>query len=462
MAVATQSPCPQANRILLRNGLIITLDDELRTLNGDVLILGGKIAQIAPQIFADDCAIVDATQFAILPGFVECHRHLWQTPLRHTGVDWDLPRMFVELFVKIGPKMRPEDVYAATLFGRLAALDAGITTLLDWAHIQNTPDHADEAVSALRAAGGRSIFGHGQPGNDPKPWMANSSLPHPSDIRRVREKLLPSDDAMVTMAMAARGPEFTTMEVVEHDVKLARELGLRVTMHIGMGEAGAKNRAIDKLHRHKLLGPDITCLHCCTSGDDEFKLLADTGATASVSALMAALAKGFGLPATGRLLAHGVRPSLSTDSEMTASGDMFTEMRAALAAERLICNNHLENGPPHPMLTAADVLGFTTIEGARSVGLEAKVGSITPGKRADLIMVRCDQLNLAPLIDPIGALVIGGHAGNVEAVMVDGKFLKWAGELVSADIPRARRLLAESCAYLYDDAMRLSYSQQRD
>jgi 5-methylthioadenosine/S-adenosylhomocysteine deaminase len=459
MAVSISAPCPQAERVLLRNGLIITLDHELQTLNGDILVLDGKIAQVAPQISADDCAIVDAAHFAILPGFVECHRHLWQTPLRHTGIDWDLPRMFVELFVKTGPKMRPQDVYAATLFGRLSALDAGITTLLDWAHIQNTPDHADEAISALRAAGGRSIFGHGQPGNDAKPWMTNSSLPHPSDIRRVREKLLPSDDALVTMAMAARGPEFTTMEVVEHDVKLARELGLRITMHIGMGETGAKNRAIEKLFSNRLLGPDITCLHCCTSGNDEFKLLADTGATASVSALMATLAKGFGLPSTGRLLAHGVRPSLSTDSEMTASGDMFTEMRAALAAERLICNNHIEDGPARPMLTAADVLGFATIEGARSVGLDAKIGSIKPGKRADLIMMRNDVLNVAPMIDPIGAIVIGGHAGNIEAVMVEGKFVKWAGELVFADVARAHSLLADCCVHLYEDAVGVPRSQ---
>jgi 5-methylthioadenosine/S-adenosylhomocysteine deaminase len=460
MAATSQSPPPLGKRLLLRDGLLVTLDAELGTMRADVLVLDGKIAQVAPRIAADDCAVVDAAQFAILPGFVECHRHLWQTPLRHTGVDWDLPHMFVELFVKFGPKMRPEDIYAATLFGRLAALDAGITTLLDWAHIQNTPDHSDVAVAALRDAGGRSIFGHGQPGNDPKPWMVNSTLPHPDDIRRVRKDLLPSDDALVTMAMAARGPEFSTMATVEQDVKVARELGLRVTMHTGMGEAGAKNRAIEKLHRHRLLGPDITCLHCCTSGDDELKMLADTGATASVSALMATLAKGFGLPATGRMIAQGLRPSLSTDSEMTASGDMFSEMRAALGAERLICNNHIENGPPHPMMTAADVLSFATIEGARCVGLVDRIGSITPGKRADLIMVRRDRLNLAPLIDPIEALVIGGHAGNVEAVMVDGSFFKWAGELVGADAAHASRLLADSCAYLYEQAAAAAHAQQ--
>jgi cytosine/adenosine deaminase-related metal-dependent hydrolase len=440
---------PAGDRIVLRGGYLVTMDPRLRELTGDILVADGRIAEVAPHIAAGDYAVVPAKDFVILPGFVDPHRHLWQTVLRHTALDWDLPRMFVELFRKFGPNFRPEDVYANTLFGRLAALDAGVTTLLDWAHIQNTPDCADEAVRALRESGGRSIFGHGQPGNDPVPWMKDSKLPHLADIRRVREKLLPSDDGLVTLAMAARGPEFCTMEVVEHDVKLARELGLRITMHIGMGEAGARNRAIARMHERHLLGPDLTCLHCCTSGDDEFKLLADTGTTASVSALMAMLAGGFGLPATGRLLAQGVRPSLSADSEMSASGDMFTEMRTALAMEHAVHNNAIPDGPPRPVLTARDVLEFATIEGARAVGLESKIGSITPGKYADLILVRRHDLNLAPAIDPLGALVIGGHAGNVDGVFVGGRAVKWNGEMLSDAVAGARRALVRSCEYLY-------------
>jgi 5-methylthioadenosine/S-adenosylhomocysteine deaminase len=449
------TPPPQGDRVLLRGGLVITLERQRGELAGDVLIENGRIVAVDRAIPADDCETVDARDFMVMPGFVEPHRHLWQTPLRHTGLDWDLPAMFVELFRKFGPSFRPEDVYAATLFGRLVALDAGITTLLDWAHIQNSPDHSDENVRALRDAGGRSVFGHGQPGNDPKPWMVASTLPHPADIRRIREKQLTSDDALVTLALAARGPEFSTMDVVEHDVRLARELGIRTTMHIGLGQAGARNRAIEKMHHRHLLGPDLTCLHCCTSGDDEFKLLADTGTTASVSSLMAMLAGGFGLPATGRLLAQGVRPSLSVDSEMTASGDMFTEMRAALSMERAVRNGAIPNGPPRPMITARDVLGFATIEGARALGLDGKIGSIAPGKRADLILIRRDALNLAPAIDPIGALVIGGHAGNVEAVLVEGKPVKWGGRLLAADVARARALLERSCEYLYAAAAKV-------
>src|SRR3970282_1194250 len=196
-------------------------------------------------------------------GCVASHRHTWQTTLRHTGADWDVGRIFVELFGRFGPHFRPEDVFAATFLGRLAALDAGVTTLLDWSHIQNTPAHADEAVRALREAGGRSVFAHGQPGTDAKRWMVESALPHPSDIRRVRETLLASDDALVTMAMAARGPEFSTIEVVEQDVRLARELGIRVTIHIGLGANGPKYRGIERMHQRNLVGPDITFVHSC-------------------------------------------------------------------------------------------------------------------------------------------------------------------------------------------------------
>jgi cytosine/adenosine deaminase-related metal-dependent hydrolase len=282
--------------------------------------------------------------------------------------------------------------------------------------------------------------------------MAQSNEPHPSDIRRVRERVLPGDDGLITMAMAARGLEFSTIEVVEQDIRLARELGLRVTMHVGLGANGPKWRSIESIHARGLLAEDLTFVHCCTSSDHEFALLAETGATASVSPQIAMLAKGFGMPATGRLLEHGVRPSLSIDSEMTASGDMFSEMRATLGMERAICHNALEPRSGKVTMTARDVLGFCTCEGARTVGLERRVGSITPGKSADIVLVRADALNLAPMGDPVAALVMGGHAGNVEAVFVEGRPVKWAGRLISADAERALEALNRTREYLYGKA----------
>ena len=136
--------------------------------------------------------------------------------------------------------------------------------------------------------------------------------------------------------MAARGPEFTTIETTEHDLTLARELGLRITIHIGLGANGPKYRGVERMHQRKLLGPDVTFVHCCNCSDHEFHLMAETGTTACVSAQIASTCGGFGLPATGKLLSHGVRPGLSVDSEMSASGDLFSEMRAALNMERTL------------------------------------------------------------------------------------------------------------------------------
>ncbi len=443
---------PKGGSYVLRGGLIVSMDDRLGEFAGDVLVAGGKIKEVATRIDADAVESIDAADHLILPGLVDTHRHTWQSPIRHTGLDWDLPRMFVELFKRFGPNFRPQDAYAATLFGRLAALDAGVTTLLDWAHIQNSPAHADEAIRALHEVGGRTIYAHGQPGIEPERWMKESALPHPADIRRLREQTLVSDDALVTLAMAARGPEFTTIEATEHDLKLARELGLRITIHIGLGPNGPKYRGVERMHQRKLLGPDVTFVHCCSCSDHEFHLMAETGTTASVSAQIASTCGGFGLPATGKLLSHGVRPGLSVDSEMSASGDLFSEMRAALNMERTLTMGGLQSRPRPVAITARDVLALATIDGARTVGLERKIGSITPGKAADLILIPRHALNLAPMGDPLNSLVLGGHAGNVEAVIVEGRPVKWNGRMIGCDPRRAIDLLNQSREYLYAKA----------
>lgn len=446
------SDMPRGDRLLLRGGTIITMDPDLGDLKGDIAIVDGRIADIGPEI-TGSFENVDASDYLIIPGLVDTHRHSWHTPMRYIGTDWDLPASFLNLFRRFGPQFRPEDVYAATLFGRLSALDAGITTMLDWAHIQNTPEHTDENIRALREAGGRSVFGHGQPADDPEPWMFDSTLPHLSDIRRVRSDLLPSDDGLLTLAMAARGPEFTKMDVVEQDVALARELDLRVTIHIGFvgfAASGQGKPGIKDMHERGLLGPDLTFVHCCRCSDHEFQLLKDTGGTTSVSAQMAMLAGGFGIPATGRMVEQGLRPSLSVDSETTASGDLFSEMRAALNMERALRLNNLE--PPEremPQMTARDALSFATIDGATALGLDHVTGSLTPGKSADLVMLPKKALNLAPVHDPVGSIVTGGHAGNCEAVFVAGKPVKWAGDMIGADAGRSLDLLDACCSHLY-------------
>jgi cytosine/adenosine deaminase-related metal-dependent hydrolase len=439
---------PRGDRFLLKGGLLVTLDPALGQIRGDLLVDRGKIVEIKPAIDAGDAEIVDARDAIVIPGFVDCHRHLWQTPVRHIGAGMSFAEIMGTLFEKIGPRFRPDDVYAATLFGRLVALDAGVTTVLDWAHIQNTPDHSDETVRALRDAGGRSIFGHGQPATDAKAWMRDSTLPHPADIRRVRERVLPSDSGLLTMAMAARGPEFSTMDVVEHDVRLARELGLRVTLHIGLGALGPRYRGVERMHERRLLGPDITLCHCCTCSDRELRMIADTETTATVSTQIAALSEGFGIPATTRLLAQGIESSLSVDSEISANGDMFAEMRFALGIDRALRQNALIDVRGGAAMTMLDALRFATVQGARAVGMAAKIGSLTVGKSADIVMLRADALSFAPVSDPIAAVVIGGTSGAVDAVLVEGAPVKWNGALLHAALGRALALVQDTRDYL--------------
>jgi cytosine/adenosine deaminase-related metal-dependent hydrolase len=274
-----------------------------------------------------------------------------------------------------------------------------------------------------------------------------SALPHPhDDVRRLREGRLASDDALVTLFLAPRGNQFATMEVTEADWALARELGIRISCHFGDGEWG-KGRPVAALHERGLLGPTMTFVHCNSLADDELQMMADAGVTASISPDIE-LAMGHGWPATGRLLEHGIRPSLSIDVTSLNGGHLFGTMRAAIGTERGFDNEAArargEASVAELEITCRDVLEFATIEGARACGLDSKIGSITPGKRADLILVRADTYGMTPLNNPVGAFVYGAHPGLVETVLVDGAVVKRDGELVNHDRERVRRLALAS------------------
>jgi len=234
-----------------------------------------------------------------------------------------------------------------------------------------------------------------------------------------------------------RGPELSTPDVSAHDIRLARELGLRISMHVGLGEWGAEQQAIRQLAETGLLAPDMTFIHCCTSTDEELRMLAAHGATASVAGALEVFMPGLGQPATNRLLAAGVRPSLSVDTETIVSGDMFGVMRATLAYQQLIlagAAGPMDRIPDLPTFDAADLLSFATIEGARAAGIDNRTGSLTPGKEADLIMIRLDHANMLPATDVAATIVAGGHAGNVDLVVVAGDVLKENGVLKAGDV----------------------------
>lgn len=421
-------------RVLIQGGAVLSMDaavgDHARA---DVLVEGRRITAVAPDLpQGDGDRVVDAAGCLVVPGFVDTHRHTWQTAFRGVAADFSLEEYGAGLHGVLKPHFRPEDVYLGNLLGRVEALHSGITTMLDWSHCLLTPEHGDAAFAGLHAAPGRSVLGwsggFGLPGNDPIE----------DELRRVHREY--GSDDRVGLALALRGPQYSRMDVVEQDVALARELGLRVTVHGGSGPWG-RRRPVGRLHERGLLDDRTTVVHCNTLADDELRLMADVGATASVSPDVEML-MGFGWPATGRLLDVGVRPSLSIDDCAAVGGDMFATMRTAFVTQRGLDTP----GPPpgRDRLTCRDVVGFATVEGARACGLDDRVGSITPGKDADLVLLRVDDPTAFPLNNMAGTVVLHAHPGLVETVLVAGEVVKDKGELVGVDLPHLRSRAEES------------------
>ncbi len=441
-------------RTLLHNGCVISMDKQLGNFRrADVLIEGTKIAAVGPDLDVTDAEVIDASNMIVMPGLIDTHRHLWESILRNISADGVLANYFPDVMGILAPDYRPEDAYAGNLIGALGAIDAGITTMLDWSHIQNTPEHSDAAIRALQESGIRAVFGYGSPSTSLPDWMFNSSLDHPEDVRRLRTQYFSSEDQLMTLALALRGPEFTTMDVVRHDWALARDVGARITVHVGVAAYGFSG-GVKRMYEEGMLGPDTTYVHCCTLSDEELKAIVDTGGTFSVSSAVE-MTMQHGMPPIDRILRLGARPSLSVDVETNAPGDLFTQMRAVFQCQRALVNQRAIYGGSiegENLLSVRDVLEFATIEGARANGLDHKTGSLTIGKEADILLLRTDLLNVTPLNDPIGAVVVGADTSNVDSVFVAGRAMKRHGQLLNVDLDRVRKLAIESRDYVVDKA----------
>jgi 5-methylthioadenosine/S-adenosylhomocysteine deaminase len=437
------------DRILLKGGCVLTLDPDIGNYRtGDVLIEGRKIASVGPRLKVVDAEVIDASDMIVMPGFVDSHRHIWEGILKNIAPDALLDEYFRDILGVLAPVYRPQDAYAGNLVSALGAIDAGVTTLLDWSHIQNTPEHTDAAINALQESGLRAVFAYGTPNLDMPAWWHESRLEHPHDVKRVAKQYFSSGDQLLTLALAPRGPEFTTFDVSKHDWELARGLGLRISVHVGVGAAG-KHGKLGAMGKAGLLGPDTTYIHCCTLSDEELKMIADTGGTVSIAAPVE-MQMGHGLPPIQRCLDLGLRPSLSVDVETTVSGDLFAQMRSVLTLQRSQVNERRLAGQENlpAVLSSRDVMEFATIQGAKANGLESRVGTLTPGKEADIIMLRTDRINVLPINDPIGVVVRGMDSSNVDSVFIAGKARKRRGLLLDVDLERVKRLAYESRDYV--------------
>jgi cytosine/adenosine deaminase-related metal-dependent hydrolase len=335
-------------------------------------------------------------------------------------------------------------MYVALRLGLAEALDAGVTQVLDWNHNLLTPEHADETVRAHRDSLARVVFAYGQSSREWQQTYTPDSLsvaPLPSkDIVRVRDRYYASSDQLLTLALAARGPEKAPPDVVQAEWSQARELGIRISVHVGNGIRAA-SRPVQQLRDRGLLGNDTTYVHCSSLSDDEISLIASTGGAASCAPEIEAN-MGHGNPAVLRLVEAGVRPSLSVDTCTNSSGDLFGAMRAALATARLSAHaRYLAQGKTSPAvaLSTRQVLEFATIEGARANGLAGRTGIAgLLARRPTSWSFSCAAPNMFPVNDAAATVVKAAHAGNVDSVFVAGVPVKRNGVLLAADFRRLR------------------------
>jgi 5-methylthioadenosine/S-adenosylhomocysteine deaminase len=447
-------------RLVIRDTHLVSMDEAVgERPHTDVLVVDGRIAEIGSGLSVADAEEIDGSGRILLPGFVDTHRHTWQSLVRHLATDWTLGQYFTGIHFGLSKLYRPEDTEIANLLGALEALDAGVTTMLDWSHNLETPAHADGAIAGLRDSGIRAVFAHG---GGATMWAVPNEVPHTRDIERIQREYFGGGDSagLLTLAFAARGPQFTPGQTALDDFRLARELGLRVTVHVGDGEWG-RIGPVRILDEHGLADDRVTYVHCNTLTDDELAIIARTGGTASVAADIESQ-MGHGWPATGRLLAAGIRPSLSIDVCSSTSGDMFGAMKSTIALQRALDNAATENADAQVgvKLRCADVLEFATKRGAIANGLGDRVGSVTVGKEADLVLLNATGLGMTPLNNAVGAVVYSGSVGLVDTVLVGGTVVKRDGRLVRGDLEAVKARANAARDELFERAERTAGTEQ--
>jgi cytosine/adenosine deaminase-related metal-dependent hydrolase len=419
--------------ILLTNGVVIDTAPAPAVLGtADVLVEDGRIAATGPGLAAPEGAeVIDVSGHIVMPGFVDTHRHTWQAGIRVILPDGTLPAYLDLVLGELAPRYRPDDVFAGTLAGALECLDSGITTLVDWSHIQLGPGHTDANIAALRASGIRAVFGycHGGDGD------------LGAETRRVRREYFGTPGGPVTMVLAALGPEIAGEERALAEWRTARDLGLPVTAHMGGHGAESAARGLAFLDGNDLMEHPTTYVHANFYTDEALKRIAGSNATVSVAPAIEATLN-IGPAPTGRARSAGLPTGLGADTVASGPGDMFSLMRAA---------HLLERGRPDGAgldFTTADALRMATVEGAEVAGLADVTGSLTPGKQADLLVLRTDTLGVAAAHDPIAAVVLSADTRNVDTVLVGGRIVKRGGALLNQDVPSLLASLTESAERL--------------
>jgi cytosine/adenosine deaminase-related metal-dependent hydrolase len=417
-----------ARRILLKGGLVLSLDRQVGDFaRADVLIEDGKIREVRPDIAVsgDAAAVIDAAHRIVIPGFVDTHSHSYQGLLRNILTNGVLnPDYNRDIQSNLTPAYQAAEAYAGVLITALGLMDMGTTTIVDISQVSHTPEHSDACIKALQDSGIRAVYAYYR--------GAGPATQYPRDITRIQRTYFSSKDQLLTLALG------TNIDAKLYG--LAREVGVPAVLHINNLSA-----QILELGRAGLLRPGDEYIHCTHLNDDAWRLIRDSGGHISLSVEIE-MAMGQGLPAIQEALDHGVRPSLSSDHGATVAQDFFSVMRAVFTLQHLQLFQRAFSGEQNlpRRLSPRDLLEFATIEGARCANLESKVGTLTPGKEADIVLLAADRISVWPLNNAPGAVVNLMNPSQVETVLIGGKVKKWRGNLVGVDVPRVLRMAEEA------------------
>ncbi len=425
-------------RVLLRGGTVLTMDPRIGTqTNADVLVEDGLISAVEPGLPSGDAEVVDVAGHIVAPGMIDTHRHTWQTQLRALCADWTLADYLFGIRLTVSPAYRAEDVYLGNRLGALDAVTAGVTTILDFSHCNNTPEHADAAVKALQETGIRAVFGYGFFESSPfaPPHFADHA-DRLADFARVADEWFTSRSSLLTLGVALTEPGLIPLAATRDEILAARERNALIVTHTGC--VWTLPSGVAELDDAGLLGPDQVHVHCNTLTDDEWRMLARNDAKLSISP-ETELNMGMGRPAFAAAARHGIKPTLSCDVISLNTGDLFTQLRLGLAFQRWADTEpiNLAGGDPEAVtISAHDALKWTTVNAAEAIGLDDRIGSLTPGKQADIMVVGGPAMSQHPQIDPAATLLFQTTAENVRHVLVAGRFVKRDGQLIGVDLNR--------------------------
>ncbi len=429
---------PSPHKMLIKGATIISMDGKVGNLSrGDILIAGGIIAAIGQNLQADGAEVIDATQMIAIPGMVDTHRHSWEGQLRRINPNAATLEDYCNAtHFSFAKYYRPRDIYVGNLLTALGCIDAGITTVIDNSHNSRTAAHADAAVEALLDAGIRAVHASGAPVSgdwDKAHW--------PGNLARLQEKYFSDPDSLVTLAMMA--------QLEPEQWAVARKLGIPiVTEFFGAGMAAE----LEGLHRQGLLGGDNIFNHCTCLPEAGWRILREAGVRVNVCPRSDAhYGIEDGMNAWQAAHQHGIRPGLSVDNETSYSGDMFMEMRVAFYLQRVMGRRQGHRHAAAPT-DAFRLLEAATIDGAAVAGLEQRIGSLRPGKQADLVLIRTGDLNVYPVNNAIGTVVHAAERGNIDTVIIGGRVRKRGGVVLGVDQAQLRAAIDESCGHLFSAA----------